>query len=194
MASAWVDRESGCGYKLFDLRKNGSLGTKLQPVINPPYELTIVQTDANVMDTLEKLYALHEAGACPTEIVGLSADGQFLIAKQPRCKSYEDFERDTQLAVREMKAVTPKGTFGMPVRVFWASGKGWFLGDLHKGNIRRLQTGEPTVIDALVCPIPELALKVSPHLLSAVNAARAYSERGIASNDDPFAGINDDDL
>lgn len=38
--------------------------------------------------------------------------------------------------------------------VIFADTKFWLLSDLHKGNIRRLPDGTPTIIDALIGELP----------------------------------------
>jgi hypothetical protein len=39
--------------------------------------------DATLLQTMEKLMVLHDAGACPTEIVGLDYMFDYLVVKQP---------------------------------------------------------------------------------------------------------------
>ena len=57
-------------------------------------------------------FGLHEAGACPTEIVGLAESGDHLIAKQPLCGPFDDFEEDRRSAATSIKAVVPKYSIG----------------------------------------------------------------------------------
>lgn len=178
-ASAWLDEERRCVYKLFDLRANGALGQKLEFYREDDFHFKLQQVDATLLDTLQKLRLLHEAGACPTEIVGLSDTGDFLIAKQPFCRMYKDFIKDSLEAVQMMSAVRPTFPMGMPVYVFWAEGEGWIVGDLHPGNIRINSQGVPVVIDALIGSIPPVVLKSVPQLEVAVKQAhelRTYGE------------------
>ncbi|MGL4401381.1 MAG: hypothetical protein ACRCXD_16065 [Luteolibacter sp.] len=53
---------------------------------------------ACLVDTLEKLSVLNETGSHPTEIVGLSSNADFLIAKQPLAFPYKDYQKDREVA------------------------------------------------------------------------------------------------
>lgn len=197
-ASAWVDRTYGCVYKLFDLKidaeNRASIGLKLQIQGNPPDEVEVIQLPAVIDDILTKICVLHEAGACPTEIIGISEDGKYLIVKQPRCKAFEDFASDQGRAVEAMRGIAPKGSYGNPVWVFYADSKVWLLSDLHKGNIRRLPDGKPTIIDALVGELPDYYLKNHPKLKEAADKARTLALGYELPPDDPFHNIDDDEL
>lgn len=197
-ASAWVDRENSAVYKLFDVKMSSqdkySIGLKLE-ITGAVDHVEVRQLPANLDHVLEKLCVLHEAGACPTEIAGLSEDGKYLIAKQPRCKAYENLDDDRQEAVRQMKAVSPKGSYGgNEIWVFHTAGRFWLLSDLHKGNIRRLPDGTPTVIDALVGELPDFYLRDHPKLADAAQMALQWYQSGIKPDEDPFANVSDDDL
>jgi hypothetical protein len=95
-ASAWLDISKRCVYKLFDLRANGKLGEKLVLEMGEYGECIAVYQPATLSDTLDKLQLLNAIGACPTEIVGLTATGDYLIAKQPFCQPYINFENDLE--------------------------------------------------------------------------------------------------
>ncbi|WP_395747527.1 hypothetical protein [Prosthecobacter sp.] len=197
-ASAWVDRESNSVYKLFDVKMDAeerySIGLKLEMTGNTE-QPDVSQLPADLDHILEKLCVLHEAGACPTEIAGLSEDGKYLIAKQPRCKAFEDLDADRKEATRQMKAVSPKGSYGgNEIWVFYAGNRYWLLSDLHKGNIRRLSDGMPTVIDALIGELPDLYLRFHSKLGDAARQAREWVQNGIEPHDDPFHNVCDDDL
>ena len=197
-ASAWADRTYGCVYKLFDLKldseNRASMGLKLQIQGKPPDEVEVIQQPAVLGDILDKICLLHEAGACPTEIIGLSKDGKYLIVKQPRCKAYDDFDKDQELAVKAMNGVAPKGSYGNELWVFYAEHKVWLLSDLHKGNIRRLPDGSATIIDALIGELPDYYLKHHPKLHEAAVKAKALALGEDVTPDDPFYNVDDDDL
>jgi hypothetical protein len=194
-AAAWLDRDEDCVYKLFDLKAHGALGKKLVFSPDGSFQTRVRHSDAYIWDTLEKLCILHEAGGCPTEIVGLSESGDYLVAKQLRCFPYgPSLEDDRRIAVEALHAVVPTGSYGERIWVFWCANQGWVLGDLHKGNIRRDSTETPTIIDALIGPIPVSILKSSASLQRSVERARRWSESGQLLSDDPFGGIDDDDL
>lgn len=82
-ASPYHDPQSNSVYKLFDLRPNGSLGKKISLELNDQQEFEVVLKDAVLRDTSEKIRILNDIGGHPTEIVGLSDNGDYLIAKQP---------------------------------------------------------------------------------------------------------------
>ena len=153
-ASAWKDELFGCVYKLFDLRTDGSLGMKLTISMIDEYECRVEYAKATITDVLTRQCTTHKAGACPTEIVGLSESCDYLICKQPFCDDYVSLEDDKHSAAENMKAVRPTGTYGADVWLYWIDDKAWILGDLHKGNIRRLHGSIPTVIDCLVGEVP----------------------------------------
>ena len=138
---------------------------------------------------------LHEVGACATEIIGLADTGDYLIAKQPLCQPYgESLEADRHKALQDIKAVIPTGSFGAMIWIFWSNGQPWIVGDLHKGNIRRDKRHHPTIIDALIGPVPPMILAASSPLDRAVRRARAWRESGTLPSDDPFAAIADTEL
>lgn len=193
-ASAWLDAGTRCVYKLFDLRANGALGQKLEFCREDDFSFKLAQVDATLLDTVQKLRLLHDAGACPTEIVGLSDSGDFLIAKQPYCQMYKDFTADSLTAVRMMKGVRPTCPLGMPVYLFWGDDEPWLVGDLHPGNIRLSSTGVPVVIDALIGSIPPSALKAMPQLRTAIQQARDFRLSGSYKAASFGDGESDDDL
>ncbi|MDZ4286542.1 MAG: hypothetical protein U0984_01210 [Prosthecobacter sp.] len=181
-------------YKLFDLKETGGLGKKLTLERNEDRGWRAVPCDANLDDTLEKLSVLHEAGACPTEIVGLAATGDYLIVKQPLCYPFDNFEEDRRIAAASIKAVVPKYSIGQEIRVIWLQDQAWCIGDLHKGNIMRESNGAPTIIDALIGPLPPELLRAEPALQTAANRARDLREGREPPPDDLFHGVSDDEL
>lgn len=193
-ATAWLDTAAQCVYKTFDLRSSGSLGKKLVLVYGNDMECRHLTEEATLDDTLEKLSVLHNAGACHTEIVGLADSGDFLITKQPLCYPFQDFEEDQSLAVHAVKAVVAKGMAARGLWVFFQSGQAWCLGDLHKGNIMRDSSNQPTIIDALIGAIPPGFIQQLPLLNHTVNRAQKWLETGIYSDDHLFQGISDHEL
>lgn len=195
-ASPFADYTTGVVYKLFDLRSNGGLGKKLEPTKLPDesrYDL--VNVDADVIHTVQKLSALHEAGGHPTEIVGYADSGDVLIVKQPLAKPYLDFYPDLKTASDGIHAIFPgQANFGRSCGIFHALDQPWFLADLHKGNIMRNINSEPTVIDALVGSIPPILRKQLSWLDEACRDAKSFSETGTKPVRDLFDGINDDEL
>lgn len=192
-ASAWLDRENSCVYKFFDLRVDGSLGQKIEFVETGENNPSIEYRDATIFDTVDKLRILHAAGACPTEIVGLTYGGDYLVAKQPLCRDYRNLDDDRNTAAEMMMAVRPTGSYKAQIWVFWSDHRPWILGDLHKGNIRLLAKGLPTVIDALIGEIPAYLLRNDESLQRAVATARRWRETG-KRHDHKLKACSDDDL
>lgn len=154
-AYPFADDEAKVVYKLFNLRANGSLGKRvvLERVEEERHE--IILCDATLRDTLEKLIVLSDAGGHPTEIVGLSDDGNFLIAKQPLALPWVNFQKDRRSATDALLAVVPPFTrLNREIAVFWLREQTWIVCDLHNGNIMRNRENAPTIIDALVGPLP----------------------------------------
>jgi len=151
--------------------------------------------DATLVDTLTKLITLHDAGGHPTEIVGLSDDGKFLIAKQPLAFSFKDFEADQKAAVQAIKGVplSSQGIRGGAVLI-WVNGLPWIVSDLHKGNIMRDAEDRPTIIDALTGAIPPLAYDQLRQVREAVQDARDLREGRTPQTRLKFEDVDDRDL
>lgn len=195
-ASPYWDREFQCVYKLFDLRHNGGLGKKmiLQKVEEDRYDLVLV--DATLTDTLTKLSVLSDAGALPTEIVGLSDTGDYLIAKQPLAHEARDFEKDRHSAIQAMLGEVPLFSgLTRTVAIIHVNGAPWLVSDLHNRNIMRDREGHPTVIDALTGDVPAEALRSLAWLRDGVEDAHDRRHglprrQRLAFGDD----VSDDDL
>lgn len=195
-AKPFADDQRGVVYKLFDLRDSGALGKKILLQFGNPWEADVRMVDAVLFETMEKLAVLHEAGAHPTEIIGLADTGDYLIVKQPMAQPHgPDLDEDRRIAVAAMKALPVRGGIrGGDLRVFWVAGKAWLLGDLHRGNVMRDEDGVPTIIDALIGQVPTSALGSLPALSKAVQEAREMREGTRTHASDLFDGVNDDDL
>jgi hypothetical protein len=196
-AIPYFDKEWGVVYKLFDLRVDGSLGKRLELIRLSEGEYDLLPRDATLKDTLEKLAVLNEAGAHPTEIVGLSDSGDYLIAKQPWAYPREDFETDRKIAVSKIQGIIPEFTgpgFRHTVVVMWLENRSWLVGDLHERNIMRDQDGTPTIIDALIGPVEPAALNELRWLREATEDAQALREYRPAQKRLRFEDVDDDSL
>lgn len=196
-ASPFWDREWNVVYKLFDVRNNGALGKKIALRESEPGSFEIVPEDAVLQDTLQKLSVLNSAGALPTEIVGLSDDGHYLIAKQPladQCPAGK-FESDRDLALHNIHGVV----FGFPglrnsAAVIWELDQAWLLGDLHERNIMRDNKGCPTIIDALVGLLSTAVIEAFVPLAQAIEDAQCLRRGEAPPVRKRFDDVNDDDL
>lgn len=192
-ASPFLDQEADVVYKLFDLRPGGAMGKKL--LCSPQSSgLEVESVDARWSDMLDKFIVLNHGGGHPTELAGISSDGCYLIAKQPRAYPAGDFRSDLAHAERAMRGIVPVGG-GLRQHLFvtLVDGVAWLVGDLHVRNIMRNGNGEPTIIDALVGEVTPAARRGLPWLNAACEEARAFRETG----ERPprwFEGVADEEL
>lgn len=194
-ACPYLDRAAGVVYKLFFLLKNGALGKKLVYELGESGRFECHIEDATLVDTLTKLITLHDAGGHPTEIVGLSDDGKYLIAKQPLAAPHKSFEEDQEVAVQAIKGVplSSQGIRGGAILI-WVNGQPWIVSDLHTGNIMRDADDRPTVIDALTGAIPPLAFDQLRQVREAVQDAKDLREGSPPQIRLKFEDVNDEDL
>lgn len=202
-AIPYLDKEAKVVYKLFYLRGEASLGKKVKFVAEDEGHreglYSVELDDANLIDTLKKLSLLNAVGGHPTEIVGLSHDCHYLIAKQPLAYEVSDFITDRQQALKLMRAVLPQaGSYRRTVAVVWFDNMAWLIDDLHERNVMIDSNGYPTVIDALVADIPELVVSRCAFLSQAVQDAKlwAIDNRAPPSRDlwDRLEVCHDDEL
>ena len=182
----------GWSIKLFNLREGGALGKKIsfEPGDHGEYELR--HSDAMLVDTLEKIQVLHDMGAHPTEIIGLSDMGDFFIVKQPYAVTqiynsdqrpqgeiYQLYEQDR---AQSMAAICGEICHGPGLReavvVSWLNGHAWLVADLHNRNIMRDQNDAPTIIDALIGPVTPAAYLKLRWLQDQVADAKAWRSSG----------------
>lgn len=197
-AVAWGDLQTQCVYKMFNLflddQQRGRLGQKLVFRMEDDFYCSVTFEDADIYHVVEKLKLLHEVGACPTEIVGLTEGGYYLVAKQLWCQPYKELDADRREAVKAIQAVLPTGSYSQQIWIFWANDRAWGIGDLHRGNIMRMTRGGPTIIDALIGEIPERVLHQVPAIHRAAMLAKRWRETGVLESSDPFAHTRDEDL
>lgn len=202
-ARPYHDVKQGVVYKLFDLRENGSLGMKCEisrisededPGLPEDDRYRVEKTEANLRDTLIKLALLNEVGAHPTEIVGLSDEGDFLLVKQPFAKIAKDPEgKDLEEAIKQTKAAKPK-SLRLNCVVLWLQGEAYIMADLHKNNIMIDHDGIPTIIDALTGKIPPSLIAKLPALQAAVNDAEDLRKGRPPRNQYTLLDVPDADL
>jgi len=182
-AAPFLDTEARTVYKLFDLRPNGTLGKKFElvrdddvdrPGIPEEERYRIESQSATFFDTIRKLRILNTAGAHPTEIVGLSDGGDFLIAKQPQAFPFKDLTDDTLSAIRSIRGVIPtRSRLEAEVVVIWLENEAMLVSDLHERNIMIDGDGRPTIIDALLGSVSHVA-KQLPWLSDAIEDAQDF--------------------
>lgn len=153
-ACPFADDQWQVVYKLFPLFKSGGLGKTFDITLCDDGGYDMTTEDATLLQTLDKLMVLNDAGACPTEIVGIDTMSDYLIVKQPLATAYIDFEADRETAIASAKAVGCRARFKRQTWIIWEHETAWIMSDLHKGNIMRDAQGQPTIIDALLSPLP----------------------------------------
>ncbi|MFO1439859.1 MAG: hypothetical protein U1F81_16170 [Verrucomicrobiaceae bacterium] len=205
-ASPFADFKDGVVYKLFPLHINGGLGKTFEIEQDGERDGIVMNVrDAVLHETIEKLALMHEAGAHPTELVGIDDQGEYLIAKQPLAEPYGDFEnlRDLTVslidrmrpeAVARMRAVPCRSSFKRPVWVLWCEEQPWVMSDLHPGNVMKDASGRPCIIDALITPLPSQLVRLDRFISEAVEDARIWRETGSLPARKAFEDVNDDDL
>ncbi|MBK8090729.1 MAG: hypothetical protein IPK32_01680 [Verrucomicrobiaceae bacterium] len=194
-ASPFADDQWQVVYKLFPLHRSGGLGKTFE--IEPADEgggYDMHTQDATLLQTMEKLMVLHDAGACPTEIVGLDQMGDYLVVKQPLAAPYRTFEKDREAAVTTLRAIPCKARFKRPTWILWEHESAWIVSDLHYGNIMRDAQDMPTIIDALLAPLPPEIVQSSRLLMEHVEDARALRHGRALRKRLAFEDVNDDDL
>jgi hypothetical protein len=171
-ANPYRDDDWNVVYKFFFLGEGGSLGKKIELREREDDRFEIQLLPARLADTLKKLSVLNEAGGHPTEIIGLSANADFLIAKQPLAFPYKDYQKDREIATAAIGGIVPPFTnLQRQVAVFSLNSEGWLISDLHNRNIMRDREGNPTIIDALIGPVPPVAQRKLAWLRNAVEDA-----------------------
>lgn len=205
-ACPFADLATGVVYKLFPLHINGGLGKTFEIIADAEQTGIIMDVrDAVLSETIEKLMVMHDAGAHPTELVGLDDQGDYLIAKQPLAEAYGDLDnlRDITLAqidsvrpqaVERMLAVPCRAGFKRPVWVMWCDDRAWAMSDLHPGNIMQDANGMPCIIDALLAPLPPKLISANRLLSEAVADARIWRETGELPKRKAFEDVHDADL
>ena len=205
-ACPFADLATGVVYKLFPLHINGGLGKTFEIIADAEQTGIIMDVrDAVLSETIEKLMVMHDAGAHPTELVGLDDQGDYLIAKQPLAEAYGDLDnlRDITLAqidsmrpqaAERMLAVPCRAGFKRPVWIVWCDDRAWAMSDLHPGNIMKDASDMPCIIDALMAPLPPKLISSNRILAEAVTDARIWRETGELPKRKSFEDVNDDDL
>ena len=193
-AAPFLDAENGVVYKLFDLREGGRLGKKLT-LDHGPEGYDLINDDAEIFHTVQKLSVLNDAGGLPTEIVGINTTSEFLIVKQPQARPFKDFVEDQRQACQKLHVIFPgRSNLKRTVGVVHGLDQSWLIADIHRGNVMRDDADEPVVIDALLGGISPKARRTLPWLEEACNDAYEFLLTNEFPKRDLFDGIHDDDL
>lgn len=165
---------AGVVYKLFPLLASGSVGLKLAPK-NGPDGWNVDSAPAILLETLEKISLLHDEGAIPSEIVGITTAGDVLVKQSLFTELCWEQKADLlPLRTRAVAAIGgiqfANGTFP-DLRAVHYEERPYFMGDLHPGNIMLDAAGNPVVIDALISPVPERMRYDVPAVTRAVRDA-----------------------
>ena len=182
-----LDEAQGVVYKVFKSDPiTGKVGWKLKALRDSEGNWHVEREPATILDTLEKLALLHIAGGLPTEIVGLTARGE-VMAKQPYAEVTHGGGETRARAVAAMCGTQINDVNMDGVRVFWAFGKPWLLGDLHAYNIMRDFAGQDRVMDALTLEVPGAMISENRAVERAVAESLRMMESG--ESNDPTQGM-----
>jgi hypothetical protein len=97
--------------------------------------------------------------------------------------------------VKTIHAIPCKARFKRQTWILWEHEIAWIMSDLHYGNIMRDAQNQPTIIDALLAPLPPELIKSSRVLTEHVEDARALRKGlPLKVRRDFGDGVNDDDL
>ncbi|MBE7498095.1 MAG: hypothetical protein HS117_24405 [Verrucomicrobiaceae bacterium] len=194
-ACPFADPQWNVVYKLFPLFRTGGLGKTFElEALEDGGGYDMFTQDATLLQTIEKLMVLHDAGACPTEIVGIDSMFDYLVVKQPLAFPHQELAADRNAAVRTVHAVPCRERFKRATWILWEHGCAWIMSDLHQGNIMRDFQGCPTIIDALLAPLPPAIINSSRLLTEHVEDAHALRMGGTAPRRRAFEDVCDDDL
>jgi valyl-tRNA synthetase len=177
-AQPFADAASGVVYKVFALSSDGFVGKKLSAQRSEDGQWIIENEPSSALEALEKLTLLHEIGGTPTEIIGLTETGDWLIA-QPVSTPIEAEE----LGKARAEAVAAVGGVQVAqpgledIRIVWHQGRAWMIGDLHVRNIMRDSEGQARIMDALILPVPERMARELPAVREAIREARAKADQ-----------------
>jgi RNA polymerase sigma factor (sigma-70 family) len=174
-ADVYHDEAAGVVYKIFIPSPSGEVGWRLRAYKESDGSWRVDREPATLSDTLQKLALLHEAGGLPTEILGITETGD-VLAKQPMAEETEAGTQTRAEAVVAMNGVQTSDAELDGIRVFWAQGKAWFLGDLHGQNIMRDASGQTRVMDALMLEVPGRMIDENPAVAKAVRLAIEKAE------------------
>jgi len=194
-ACPFADDQWQVVYKLFPLHSQGGLGKTFEIDVSDDgegYEMTT--QDATLLQTMDKLMVLHDAGACPTEIVGIDSMFDYLVVKQPLAAPYREFETDRLAALDSIHAIPCKARFKRPTWILWEHECAWIMSDLHQGNVMRDAQGQPTIIDALLAPLPPALIKGSRLLAEHVEDAMTLRHGLPLAGRKAFDDVKDEDL
>ena len=155
-AQPFADVSSGVVYKVFAANTQGYAGRKMAVHLSPTQRPHLDFEPSSPIEALEKLALLHEIGGLPTEIIGVTPQGDWILA-QPEATPITEAEYRTARA----EAVALVGGIQInesgleDIRVVWHRGRAWIIGDLHLRNIMRDSEGKARIMDALILPLPK---------------------------------------
>jgi valyl-tRNA synthetase len=155
-AQPFADTQTGVVYKVFAANSDGFVGRKVAIQPSPSQRPHIDFEASTPLEALEKLALLHEIGGLPTEILGVTAQGDWVLA-QPEATAVSEGE----IGAARAEAVSLVGGVQVnesgleDIRIVWHRGRAWIISDLHLRNIMRDSSGTARIMDALIVPVPK---------------------------------------
>jgi valyl-tRNA synthetase len=171
-AQPFADKTAGVVYKIFASDTDGYAG-RLIKVDNSTGKTQFDFAVSNPLQMLEKIALLHEIGGLATEIVGVTIDGDWIVA-QPLATAItqEELGKARAEAVAAVGGVMINEPGFEDIRLVWHRGQTWLIGDLHVRNIMRDHTGQARIMGALILPLPSQLEKDYATVRTAVHEAK----------------------
>jgi hypothetical protein len=174
-AHPFLDHRRGVVYKIFAKFSDGGIAKQLR-ALQENGEWTIDNEASNEANTLDKLAFLSEIGGLPTEIVGITPNGAWIVMQPEAQKvSLEDFHAARAQAVANVGGITIHHPGLEDVRVVWHRSQAWLIGDLHSKNVMIDAEGHARIMDALILPVPPALAEDLPAVRQTIADARQVS-------------------
>jgi hypothetical protein len=156
---AYRARNAEVVYKVFGISPRGEMGSVHIPQTQPDGTVNMVARSGTFDEMLAKVEATNRMGGVPTEIVGVTKDGE-LIVKQPYSPDSNEYEFPVQMNQSGAVQVPYSMTFRSGWRIWIVSidGRPMLVTDLLHGNFRPDSRGNDRVSDLSITPVPATLL------------------------------------
>jgi hypothetical protein len=159
----FIDRKNGAVHKVFKFNAQQGVGTRFE--INAEGRLDTGR--GGVSDLLEKIYVINAIGGTPTELLGLTEDGE-LVVKQPYGGGAGKIGASERQGAEQTHGLifVPNRVVSSPYRSFYTSigGLDFLVGDLHPGNFHRDTFHRVRILDTITARITDEYYRAFPQL------------------------------
>nr|WP_156469167.1 hypothetical protein [Cephaloticoccus primus] len=180
-AYVYEDAAQGVVYKVYETGSSSDQSIGMRLAID---EGMVGLDTGQFPDIIEKTWAINELGGTPTEIVGLTEDGE-IVVKQPRGNDAARWARAQVIAKARLQEI-PAEVLGRidprsPVYYAQIEGQDVLLGDLHARNLIGDTIGEGRINDLATHVLTEEELRTVPRLAEWIESRRGQAQaRGAA--------------